>query len=417
MYVYGVDGECIEQSILDYFKLSSNDVRYDKKINRYRFDFVGFVFSKEKILVVFPKNYYEDADIYFFNATKAELKDDIKILYNSIQKYSKNPSTKAKADSYLGAKDNYESDYPFNDFYKIYDYYRRYGLYKEQEEIIKASTHGKVSWKKTIQKSQVIISEGNLIFLPLYIKKNNLLTGFITDCMAFVIDYTISYFKDFIALPRIYYRQNNFNYFNNVDYVVKKLRELKVNIHKDIDRELVENLISFFLQYKAKCNGGNIHIKINYFDMVWQSAVELYLNSYYDGFDKLHNSIIFNKSRTCSAVNFEKKIIQVDDSKNGYKIELDHFTIDGSNMYIFDSKYYYKLDRLNYKQYSYNELLRYFIPNVTDIISVLILPGRVKSDTHFSLLSTLQGPRTTGNIIYEQYIDVEDVLKNYIKSM
>lgn len=415
MYVYGVDGECINQSTMDYFKLSPNDMRYDKNINRYRFDFVGFVFSKEKILTVFPKKYYENNEIDHFNNNGAELKDDIKLLYDSIQKYSKNPRTKAKADSYLGAKNGYESDYPFNAFYKIYDYYRQYGLYKVQEEIIKAGTYGKVSWKKTIQKSQVIISDDNLIFLPLYIRKNNMKTGFITDCMAFVIDYTISQFEDFITLPRINYGKNNFDYLNNINYVVRKLQELKVNIHKDIDRELVDNLISFFLQYKAKCNGGSIHIKINYFEWVWQSAVGLYLNSYYDRFDKLHNSIIFDTSRTSSAVSFETKTIQVDDSKNGYEIDMDHFGIDGSNMYIFDSKYYYELNEVNYKQYAYNELLRYYDRTVTDIISVLILPGQAKSDVHFSLASTLKGPRVTGNKIYEQYIEVKDVLKNYIR--
>ncbi len=415
VYVYGVDGEYIEQNIIDFFELSSNDFKYDKKTNRYRYDFVGFVFKKEKILTVFPKHFYENSDIYNFNSNEVILKDDIKLLYESIQKYSRNSKTNVKANRYIGIKDDYESDYPFNIFYNIYDYYRRYGLYKEKEQIIKEGTHGKISWKKTIQKSQVIISNDNLFFMPLYVKKYNMLTGFITDCMAFIIDYTINHFSDFIALPRTHYKQNNFDYFNNIDYVIRRLQEIKRKIHKDIDRELVSNLILFFLQYKAKCRGGRIHIKINYFDIVWQNAVEEYLNSFFVGFDKKNQSIIFNTSKAHSSVNFKKKRINVDDSKNQFEIELDHFAIDGSFMYIFDSKYYYELDKLNYKQYSYNELLRYAMPTITNIISVLILPGNTKSDIHFSLKSSFTGSRTMGNEIYEQYISVNQVLKNYIK--
>lgn len=66
-------------------------------------------------------------------------------------------------------------------------------------------------------------------------------------------------------------------------------------------------------------------------------------------------------------------------------------------MYIFHSKYYYQLDELNYKQYSYTELLRYSMPTVTNIISVLILPGRLKSDIHFSLVPKLKGPNLYHN--------------------
>lgn len=59
--------------------------------------------------------------------------------------------------------------------------------------------------------------------------------------------------------------------------------------------------------------------------MVWQSAVEQYLNSYYDSFDKTHNVVVFDKTRLCSSINFVKKTIKVDDSRNEFEIDLDHF--------------------------------------------------------------------------------------------
>lgn len=243
-----------------------------------------------------------------------------------------------------------------------------------------------------------------------------MLIGFITDCMAFVIDYTVSQFSDFISLKGTQHSQKYFDYFSNIDYVVKKLNEINRDIRKDLDKLLVENLIEFFIQYKSKCMGGNIHVKINYFDMIWQTGINTYLNSYFDSFDKDKNSIIFDLNRVESAVKFGPKQYTIDVSKNKFKVNLDHFSIDGNVLYIFDSKYYYDLNELNYKQYSYNEFLRYLFPEVNEIISVLILPGDEVSRKHFELDDSLKGDRIFGNEIYEQYINVKNILISYIEN-
>lgn len=413
--VYGQDGDFISDEIMSCFQLAPHDYRYDKDNQYYVYDFVGFVFKNGRILAVFPKHYFTTSEIETYNIGDVVLDDDIKLLYNSIIKYSNGTKKKVTAVSYLGQDNNFNSDYPFHPFYEIYKYYRKYGLYKEQEGIVKPGFSGKVSWKKTIQKAQILVSNGNIIYSPLYVKQNNIYANFVTDCMAYIIDYTITLFSCFISLPRTMYKTSGFNFLENIDFVIRKLYEIRRTTYKDISKNLIDNMLLFFRQYKAKCTGGNLHIKINYFNLVWEEAVNGYLNTYFKEVDTKTNSIIFDLSQKRSPVEFKKVSYLVDESGNKFEIELDHYGVDGKRLYIFDSKYYQYLKKLNYKQYAYDEILRYSEPGIDDMYSALLLPGKKPSGIHFELKKEYQGTRKYGNIITEQYLGVQDVLKHYVQ--
>lgn len=413
--VYGQDGNFVSKEIMDCFQLAPHDYRYDKENQYYVYDFVGFIFKDERILAVFPKHYFATGEIDAYNVGDVFLENDIKLLYNSIIKYSNGTKKKVKADSYLGQENNFISDYPFYAFYEIYKYYRKYGLYKEQEEILQPGFSGKVSWKKTIQKAQVLVSNGNIIYSPLYVKNRNIYANFITDCMAYIIDYTIKFFSCFISLPRTMYKTGGFNYLENIEFVIRKLCEIRRSIHKDISKELIDNMILFLKQYKTNCMGGNLHIKVNYFNLVWEEAVNGYLNTYFKEIDPKTNSIIFDMKQKRSTVEFRKVSYLVDESGNKFEIELDHYGVDGKRLYIFDSKYYQYLRALNYKQYAYDEILRYSKSEIDDMYSVLILPGEKPTSIHFELKKEFQGIRKYGNIITEQYLCVREVLNHYVQ--
>lgn len=412
--IYGQDGEIIPEEIMKCFELAPDDYKYDKKNKCYTYDFVGFVFKNEKILAVFPKHFFSNSDIERYNCTDIVLEKEIQLLYKSIIKYSYE-TKKASAYTYIGEEDNYYSDYPFHAFYEIYKYYSKFGLYKSQEESIQPGTYGKVSWKKTLQKSQVIVSGGNIIYSPLYIKKNSVYANFVTECMAYIIDYTIKTFSYFISLPRVMYERVGFSYLENIDFVLRKLYEIRRTTYKDISKGLIDNIILFFKEYKAKCFGGNWHIKVNYFNHVWENAVSDYLNSYFKGIDKKTNSIIFDMTQKRSSVEFKKVSYLVDESGHQFEIELDHYGVDDKKLYIFDSKYYQCLKLLNYKQYAYDEILRYSNPKIEEMHSALLLPGKKPAEIHFQLKKEYQGSRKFGNVITEQYLSVKDVLKRYVQ--
>ena len=261
IYYYGQDGEKVDIAIKTLFGLDEKALRWSNEISASVFDFVGFVFIDNNILVVFPKHYTTTASISLLNSSHAELTHDIKLLYGVIRKYSERSESSSKAKAYIGAYEGYDSDYPFESFFAIYDYFQRYGLYKEKEEKIAPGSSGKVSWKKTIEKAQKIVSNGNLIFAPIYVKKKNLNSVFITDCMAFIIDHTIEHFHDFLSLRNTGCNRDRFDYFGNIDFVISQLNQYSNRVFKDIHKQLITNMISFFDQYKHRCTRGTNEIK------------------------------------------------------------------------------------------------------------------------------------------------------------
>ena len=380
------------------------------------FSVVGFVFREKMMLVIFPKHYYENSIIEELNTKNEEADDDIRLLFDVIKKYSETEKSKASARSYLGPNESYDAEYPFASFFEIYDYFRKYGLYKEEKTIVKPGYSGKISWKTTISKSNKVVSGNNLIFLPLYVTQNKRNQVFVSECMAFVIDYTIDYFHSFMNLKKTGVKSSKFDYLSNKEYVISKLHEAKSNVFKDIHKRLIQNLIDFFKQLNGAAIGGKVHVKIRHFNMIWQKMIGNYLNKHFVGMSSTNDSVVFDPSIKKSSVPFTASSFRdIDDSHNGFSIDIDHIAYVNDILYIFDSKYYQNLNELNYKQYSYGEILRYHYPQMTHMHNVLLLPGREHSDLHFSLSSGYIGKRMTGCTIIEQYLEPKIVMMDYLE--
>lgn len=382
------------------------------------YNFVGCVFNRDKVLVIFPKHYAEPKYIERLNKTNEESKKDIQLVYDVIKKYSENVSSNASAQKYIGADDRYDSDYPFSAFYNIYDYYKRYGLYKETESTTIKGNSGKVAWKDTIRKSNKIISDGNLIFITLYVKKKNFKNVFVSDCMAFVIDSTIERFNSFLTLRGTGASRSKFDYFENIDFVIGELRKAQTSVFKDIHKKLIQDLISFFEQYKkGNSHGGATHVKIDYFDLVWQDMVSKFLNNHFVGMNYSSVGLKFDKTICKSPINFESvQYSDIDASIHSFSINVDHIANTGTELYIFDSKYYDEIYELNYKQLAYNEILRYRYASIPEenIYNALILPGKECCKVHFEMTPFYAGPRKNKSKILEQYLDIKEIMEDYV---
>lgn len=400
---------------LSLFTFKKGDIKYVKSEKKDVFDFVGFILNDKEILSVFPKNFYSVTDLKSLNQTGNRNIDDIKLLFDVIIKYMNEKNFNAQADRYFGFEPEFISDYPFSSFFEVYKYFQQFGIYHEDIMEIKPNISGKIAWKQTIQKANVIVSGGNLLFSPLYKKRKRKYNAFLSECMAFVIDHTINSFPLFIKLPKTGYKQTAFDFLKHREYTIKRLVIIKNKVFKDSHKRLVRNLIDFFEQYKSSSQGGEIHIKINYFDRIWEKMVGKYLNDKFEKVDEDSDRLIFNKSILKSPIVFESKEFTVDTSPRNFKIRLDHYATSDNAIYIFDSKYYYKITEMNYKQFSYNELLRGSVQDDVQIYSALILPHYISSSgLHFSFSSKYIGNRLTGTKILEHYLCVKDVMKNYI---
>lgn len=415
IYYYGQDGFPVTKELITIFDLSSKEYKYSDALKKDVFDFVGFVFRDNKILVVFPKHYCCSKDINFYNISHCKLHEDIKLLFNVIKKYVEMEKRTATGISYVGFQNEHDSDYPFKAFYQVYDYFKKYGLYKVQCDYIIKGIKGRVSWKDTLAKSNKIISNGNLIFPTFYLKKRNYNDVFITECMVFIIDYTLNLFKDFFTLRKtgLTYK---FDFLNNKEYVLKQLYHYQTREFKDINRKLINSMIDFFEKFDSKSSNGNIHIRIKYFNQIWQKMIMTFTNRHFSGINNSTGGAIFDRNQNKSRTVFNYVTFNdIDLSDNKFSIDIDHLAFNEDKLYIFDSKYYSEINGLNYKQLGYNELLRYYYPKIKELHNILFLPGKTDVREHFKYSSEYAGPRKIGLKIMEQYLPMKEIMEDYVK--
>lgn len=171
-------------------------------------DFSGFLINNDNdILVVYPKNFPVDLN---------SLESDSQLLFRVFMKtHNKKPS------SMIGQSNatNIGSNYPFADFFKVYDYYLKFGLLFDDRKIVKPNQHGKIKWKDTISKGKIFIENGKSILFPFYYEKNYNFSTLLTESMIFVIDYTLEKFHSFIYLPETGRNFPEFDFLGNKEYI------------------------------------------------------------------------------------------------------------------------------------------------------------------------------------------------------
>ena len=365
------------------------------------FNFVGFVTNADDdILSVFPKHY---------NIVDKEA--DSRSVFDCIAKHKQK-----RPDMYIGEDSDkkYESNFPFSAFFGIYEYFQTYGLYFEDEIFIKPDTGGRVSWKETISKSEKYIIGGELIMFPLYYKRNYHFSNFITECMIFAIDYTISKFGVLIDAQETGQDFPEFDYMEERDYVVSVLQQLRQQVFKDNVQVLLDNLIDFFSEVNV---GGNYYLKHYSFSSIWEDMVTDYLCKYYKEVDTSHR-VVFDKVKP-SGLHFEKKSFHTNGANPAQYISPDHYCDDADVQMIFDAKYYTKIYGMNYKQISYMFMLREMKDPATGLqkykytYSALILPSETRdTKIHFQLAPEFG--TCSDLIITEEYIDISEVISEYI---
>ena len=404
------DGQTIPNGYIDKYNLEKRDIFYPSN-GEARSNFVGIVQRDESILISIPKHFMHVSD--FKTQSTPEKKKYTRLIMDSI-----NASVLGYQNSSYDSKLDTSSNFALAAYFNIYEYFAQYGLYQEDYQEIRPNSGNKVSWKDTLRKSNKFFSNGNIIFSPLYYKKRRSNQTLITECMISILNYTQSLLGDFITLPdtsKIANKGFNKNIFNN-ESVILKLQEILTTTFKDINRQLIRNIIIFL----KKVNDNKLEvvdIKYYGFAHTWETAVEKYLNDHFLGISK-DNEVIFSNTNTQKKF-IKDKISYNDANKFSYwRLEPDHVLIDDKNkfIYLFDSKYYTTLKDLNHKQFVYHILYSNGWPTY-QIYDSLILPTEEKGFTEEYLKLnkkySLRG-RTAVNI-YLTYLNMIEVLENFIK--
>ncbi|WP_279082468.1 LlaJI family restriction endonuclease [Lactobacillus apis] len=406
------EGAVIPDNIVNKYHLTFADV--DKNANFERISsFCGVVRRGTSILVSFPKHYINLDE--FNQLPNSDKLKHIRLILKTIVSYELNP-----AYSSFRKKDDLNTSFSFSSFFSIYNYFQKYGLYMKKRGNIKKGYSGKISWKDTIHKSQKVISNGNLVFFPFFVRQHISDEDFITNCMVFAINYTEEIFGDLLDLPdnsAIAVRGVERLLRENKEAVIFKLGIMRREIFKDIDKKLLDDLINFFRGIND--NPNNVRdIKHYHFNNVWEKAVENYLNNHFVKIED--NKLIFGIPEKVNRFSFKKLVLKNYNNVSGHKndtLQPDHYYYDESKkaQYIFDSKYYNNIYGLNHKQFVYHMILSNRAQKTYD---ALIMPNEGQTFTEVYLdLATEYLPEKLKEVkILLTHLRTQDVLKDFTET-
>lgn len=403
----------------EYYDLSSwgfvlNDKRDIKEVNIYDeetgertekkktiFSFVGFATNQnDDILVSFPKHYIYDNIDY-----------DIKLLFKCIMRHKQ-----LRPELYIGSENNdcFSSSYPFASFFIVYEYFEKYGLFYRDLNLIKPNVGGRLSWKETISRSEKYILNGNLVFYPLFYRKSRHFADFVTECMIFIIEYTIEKFGILLDINSTGMELPEYDFLGEKEYVISILTQLRQETFKDHEIELLDSLISFFKEIKV---GGSFYFKHYTFSSIWEDMVNDYLCKFYKDMDLGNNKIIFDKINP-SGLKFKKQNFHTNDGNSKQFISPDHYSTNKDIQLIFDAKYFNKVTGMNYKQIAYMFMLMDMKDEnknkkFTRTYSSLLLPSEHReTKIHFKL--NPQYGDFDHFIITEEYLNIKEIIHSYI---
>lgn len=410
------DGQRVSDSIVKKYGLNRRDIFYSYKEGSYISNFVGIVQRKKEndLLVSLPKHFRHIEK--FKNLDYDTQKKDIRLIMDCI-----NGSIYDVQNSNNDFSKDSSSDFPIEAYFNIYRYFEKYGLYHEEHCEIKPNNGSKISWKKTLKDSVKIIANGNLIFTPIFYQKVRNDETIITECMVSIINHTTNILGDFLTLPnnsRLANRGINSSIFSN-NSIVYKLKEILSKTFKDINKELIRNIITF-LKWANSIKKKTLSIKYYNFANTWETAVQKYLNDHFDSIDKNNNMVFTDKGSNKKFTKTNSIYYNSVDKYSDWYLEPDHVLIDKSNVYLLDSKYYTKLENINHKQFMYHILYQNKYPYFR-IYDSLLLPteGHNFSEEYVNVKDEFlpkfrDSSKQREITIYITKLNTIEVLKNYV---
>lgn len=400
------EGAVIDDEIVQDFDLSFLDLGKSSNMSK-TCAFTGVVIRGNNLLVALPKHYVSIEK--FDKLTIKEKLCDIKLILKTIMEYEINPNF-----SSFRKENDLSTKFSFKAYYDVFNYYHQYGLFYKESSIFKTNASGKISWKKTLNKANKIISNGNLVFAPFFIKKTAHDENFVTRCMIFVINYTEELFADIIDLPdnsRLLKRGVETVLRDNSGYVIVALSQIRSRTFKDIDKKLIDDLISFFQGLNSNVESVK-DIKHYHYNDIWEKGVEKYLNRHFSGII----NTTFNFMDKGLVGPFKKITLSQYDKANPRNImQPDHYYYDSSDdtQYIFDSKYYRFLNSINYKQVVYHMLM---INRAAHTYDALIMPTEeiTYTEKHLDLSENYIISPSYPITILLLHLNTNDVLNDFI---
>lgn len=359
--------------------------------------FVGLLVVDNHILLSFPKHFRWD---------KKQLTSDSQLLLDVLVKIQRRG---------IDTEGELNEGFPLSAFLSIYDYYRRYGLYWQEDTEVRNGYSGTIDWHKTIQTITPLQVQRNLLLMPLKIKQKAFKQHFVTQCMVYALQTTLNTLTGLFNVSDFPIEEIPLTIdFTHPRPILMRLNEILRVTFRDHQRQLIISLIHFFEKEAEEAQGKWI-LRVHDFSFIWEEIVQHYLNQHF--LYVKDDQLKFGKQ---AEADFQKIRFYPDKKQSGYQIEPDYYYENTTlnQRYLFDAKYYQRVNELNYKQIAYYFLLKDKFSEESfcgKTYNALILPTSKSSyQTEHFLLKEEFNRDEDHFVVYEQYLNIKEVMKDYL---
>ncbi len=285
-------------------------------------NFVGLKYKKDKVYIFLPIGYNKEV----FN-TEDELtskqKVDLLLLLKTINLVKNFNNEKTDFGDDVGNN----NEIPYNSFiWLIRDYFNN-GLYQEIEKKYSQKSHGKISWKKTLNSEHYFENNGVIYINPYYessVQRSSLITDLNNYCLHKSFKY-IGFLFGKVYLPECNLKEELIK--NNIKYYIDVLNKELVKSFNDRKKLLLTNMkrileLSFDESFENQPTYG-----IRRYEYAWEKMVN----------DAFGSKIDISKFFPNAYWNLQGRV-----EEDKTKLRPDSILIDkgAKKLCILDAKYY-----------------------------------------------------------------------------
>ena len=276
---YGIV-KIVKKESLDFADLTNDDLVIADSAEEvsgacYKFDFVGVVAIKDKVVFCYPK-YIADAD-------ENKIRDELKLAIKAIRKYDSKGEL-----VHLHNRDNKgEYNKLALSLHILQDYFEN-GIYTNIQEIKETNGDREIDWDRTINETFAYIKNNRPYYLELKTRSSQnddfdyfkrLHECIITQCSKYLKELDV---LDFFDLPEVLLCESDLKDFGDTDYILYRLEREIANQFVTKKQNLLKTLYTFVATSGTSSQENSYSLYgTNCMNLIWEKACgQIFGNEY-----------------------------------------------------------------------------------------------------------------------------------------
>lgn len=267
---YGIV-KIVKKDSLDFADLTNDDLVIADSAEEvsgasYKFDFVGIVAVKDKVVFCYPK--------YTTYSDKKKILKELKLAIKAIRKYD----SKGELVHLHNRDDKGEYNKLALSLHILQDYFEN-GVYTNIQEIIETNGDGEIDWDRTINKTFAYIKDNRPYYLELKTRSSQnddfdyfkrLHESIVTQCSKYLKELTI---LDFFDMPEVLLSELDLKDFGDTDYILYRLEREIANQFITKKQSLLKTLYTFVATSGTSSQENSYSLYgTNCMNLVWEKA-------------------------------------------------------------------------------------------------------------------------------------------------